>query len=93
MWVRSQDKETLIDCSGFMLFTGISQIESNCMINCRDNLNSAIMGKSGNALYYLGIYPTKERALEELYYIEQSVVNFLPMNPDQYGMIYEMSVE
>jgi len=51
MWIRSQDKETLIDCSGFKLYTGISQIELQCKINCKDNLNSVIIAKRMKVFY------------------------------------------
>lgn len=90
MWVRSQDKELLMECTGFNLVTGISQIELQCRINCTDNLNSAIMGKSGNTLYYLGIYGTKTEAVKLLDYIQDKMSDYQHANENQKMFVLKM---
>jgi hypothetical protein len=89
MWVRSQDKETFMDFSGFKLFQGKEQIRLQCRISVNDSLNTAIVGKS-DSLYCLGIYETKERALEILDDIMIIIRDTIPDYPDS---IYIMSKE
>jgi len=94
MWVKSQDEETLMDFSGFILFEGISQIRLQCRIEVKNNLNTAITGKSnGGGLYCLGIYETKERALQVLTKIQKTIEDYMPANERQYDVVFEMPKE
>ena len=65
MWVRSQNKETFMDFNGFTLYEGKEQIRLQCRISVDNKENTAIIGKNDGA-YCLGIYKTRERALEIL---------------------------
>ena len=90
MWIRSQDKETLMDLNGFTLYTGIEQIKLQCRRIVNDNLNTAIMGKNEGVWYYLGTYETKERALEVLSDIQKQLMNYQPAHECQCLVVFEM---
>jgi len=90
MWIRSQDKETLMDSNGFTLYEGIEQIKLQCRRIVNDNLNTAIMGKNSGTWYYLGTYHTKERALEVLNDIQKEIENIFPASKRQYSVVFEM---
>ena len=90
MWIRSQDKEILMDSNGFTLYTGIEQIKLQCRRIVNDNLNTAIMGKNSGAWYYLGTYKTKERALEILNQIQKEIIDYQTAHECQCLVVFEM---
>ena len=93
MWIRSQDKEIFMDFSGFLLFEGINSINKNWKIQVQDDNNTIIAGTNNSRLCDLGIYKTKERALEILNDIQKEIANCLPANKDQYNIVFEMPKE
>jgi len=90
MWIRSQDKGTLMVSNGFTLYTGIEQIKLQCRRIVNDNLNTAIMGKNEGVWYYLGTYETKENALEVLNDIQKQLMNYQPAHKCQCLVVFEM---
>lgn len=72
MWIRSQDKELLINVEGLQIVTGIESIKLQCQINASAN-NAAIMGFN-KAWYYIGLYNNKTRALDVLNNIEDIMI-------------------
>lgn len=61
MWIRSQDKEILVECNAVV-------------VNPSDNNDYYIYAYSKNDRAYLGHYSTKEKALKVLNVI-QSILN------------------
>lgn len=82
MWVRSQDKEKFMDYIGFQLIQGKDPIRLNCRVQVDDSNNTAIMGSNNGAIYCLGIYRTKERALKILDDIMVVIRDSVPDYPD-----------
>jgi hypothetical protein len=87
LWIRSQDKESLIKVSNVVLREQISPYMDRTKIYylevCYDNLQT------------LGKYKTKERALEVLDEIQRLMIaSLVDKNLDGYGVvIYEMPKE
>lgn len=76
MWIRSQDKKQLVKCTSFSLAR-----------NWGGKQKSAIVGTVSNASWWrkevvLGLYDTKELALNELTNVQTELVN----NTDIYDM-------
>ena len=61
MWVRSQDKEKLVNCNEFRI------VEGACLLNGKYTIESNH--------YILGIYDTKAKALEVLDDIRHYIVH------------------
>jgi hypothetical protein len=93
MWIQSQNEEMLMDFSGFIMFEGIEQVKLQCRRIVKDNKNTVIMGKSEGTLHYIGVYETKERALEVLKYIRENIGNSQPANKFQYNVVLNMPKE
>ncbi len=77
LWVRSQDKETLLKVD--YLYIPIS----------RDKEHFGIYTKNGVRDEYLGVYKTKERVLEVLDEIQRHLVVINDKN-NNYFCVYEM---
>lgn len=76
MWIRSQNKKQLVKCTSFSLAR-----------NFGGRKKSAIVGTVSNASWWgkevvLGLYDTKETALNELTSLQKELVN----NTDLYEM-------
>lgn len=76
LWIRSQDKESLVQCNNYINYF-YDDIE-----------NEHVIGSHG---YTLGVYETKERAIEvldEIQMLLQPIIKYKPIVQEEYNTLY-----
>lgn len=76
MWIRSQDTKKLVKCTSFSIIRNFGGNKKNCIIGSVSN--APLFGKE----VVLGLYDTKEIAINELTLLQTELVK----NADLYEM-------
>lgn len=88
IWIRSQSKEFLGTCNRLMVWK-----TSECKDEQWALINQHMFSYEADDYTTLGIYTSKERALEILEDIHKTIIDILPNNLNAYLEVYQMPKE
>ena len=84
MWIRTQNRERLIDVKNVAV--SLSKIDGKYLVFTNDD-------SIDDYLFTLATYPTKERCLEVLDEIERHILNYTVKNTAYVPVVYQMPKE